>query len=170
MKTILFALCAGLMVQTTLPTVPQVNPTGLLGVNGTEHTGGAMAVSGTASGAVTDSGSGTEPADPVMDSETVPTEAAAGPEIAAPSALLMEASTGQVIYEKNADEKRSPASITTVSYTHLDVYKRQEYDRVIAEVCGLMRDFHENILMTARDYACLLYTSGSHGVRNRSLA
>ena len=108
MKTILFALCAGLMVQTTLPTVPQVNPTGLLGVNGTEHTGGAMAVSGTASGAVTDSGSGTEPADPVMDSETVPTEAAAGPEIAAPSALLMEASTGQVIYEKNADEKRSP--------------------------------------------------------------
>lgn len=114
MKTILFALCAGLMVQTTLPTVPQVNPTGLLGVNGTEHTGGAMAVSGTASGAVTDSGSGTEPADPVMDSETVPTEAAAGPEIAAPSALLMEASTGQVIYEKNADEKRSPASITKI--------------------------------------------------------
>lgn len=28
-----------------------------------------------------------------------------------------------------------------------------EYDRVIAEVCSLMRDFHENILMTARDYA-----------------
>ena len=30
--------------------------------------------------------------------------AQAGPEISAPSALLMEASTGQVIYEKNADE------------------------------------------------------------------
>lgn len=40
--------------------------------------------------------------------------AAAGPEIAAPSALLMEASTGQVIYEKNADEQRSPASITKI--------------------------------------------------------
>lgn len=38
----------------------------------------------------------------------------AGPEIAAPSALLMEASTGQVIYEKNADEQRSPASITKI--------------------------------------------------------
>ena len=37
-----------------------------------------------------------------------------GPEISAPSALLMEASTGQVIYEKNADEKRSPASITKI--------------------------------------------------------
>ncbi len=37
-----------------------------------------------------------------------------GPEIAAPSAVLMEASTGQVIYEKNADEQRSPASITKI--------------------------------------------------------
>ena len=62
MKTILFALCAGLMVQTA----------------------------------------------------SVPTDAAAGPEISAPCALLMEASTGQVICEKNADEKRSPASITKI--------------------------------------------------------
>ena len=35
-------------------------------------------------------------------------------QIQAPSAILMEASTGQVIYEKNADEKRSPASITKI--------------------------------------------------------
>lgn len=35
-------------------------------------------------------------------------------QISAPSALLMEASTGQVIYEKNADERRSPASITKI--------------------------------------------------------
>ena len=41
-------------------------------------------------------------------------EASSGPEITAPSALLMEASTGQVIYEKNADEQRSPASITKI--------------------------------------------------------
>lgn len=41
-------------------------------------------------------------------------ESSAGPAIQAPSALLMEASTGQVIYEKNADEKRSPASITKI--------------------------------------------------------
>ncbi len=37
-----------------------------------------------------------------------------GPEIQAPSAILMEASTGQVVYEKNADEPRSPASITKI--------------------------------------------------------
>lgn len=37
-----------------------------------------------------------------------------GPQISSPSAILMEASTGQVIYEKNADEKRSPASITKI--------------------------------------------------------
>lgn len=37
-----------------------------------------------------------------------------GPDISSPSAILMEASTGQVIYEKDADEKRSPASITKI--------------------------------------------------------
>lgn len=35
-------------------------------------------------------------------------------EISAPSAILMEASTGQVIYEVNATEHRSPASITKI--------------------------------------------------------
>ena len=35
-------------------------------------------------------------------------------QIAAPSAVLMEASTGQIIYEKGADDKRSPASVTKV--------------------------------------------------------
>ncbi len=35
-------------------------------------------------------------------------------EITAPNAVLMEASTGQIIYEKNADEQKSPASITKI--------------------------------------------------------
>lgn len=35
-------------------------------------------------------------------------------ELQSPSMLLMEPSTGQVIYEKNADERRSPASITKI--------------------------------------------------------
>lgn len=35
-------------------------------------------------------------------------------EIKAPSALLMEKSTGEVLYEKNADERRLPASVTKV--------------------------------------------------------
>lgn len=34
--------------------------------------------------------------------------------VSAPSAILMETSTGQVIYEKNPDKKRPPASVTKV--------------------------------------------------------
>lgn len=37
-----------------------------------------------------------------------------GPQIQAPAAILMEASTGTVIYEKNADEARNPASVTKI--------------------------------------------------------
>lgn len=37
-----------------------------------------------------------------------------GGEISAPSAVLMEASTGKVIYDKNSHEKRHPASVTKV--------------------------------------------------------
>ncbi|HWP80892.1 MAG TPA: D-alanyl-D-alanine carboxypeptidase family protein [Candidatus Acidoferrum sp.] len=39
---------------------------------------------------------------------------AVAPEITAPSAILMEASTGKVLYEKNADERLPPASVTKV--------------------------------------------------------
>lgn len=39
---------------------------------------------------------------------------AAEPEVEAPSVILMEASTGQTIYEKNADEELHPASITKI--------------------------------------------------------
>ena len=41
-------------------------------------------------------------------------ETNAGPEITAPSAILMEASTGTIICEKNADEPRNPASVTKI--------------------------------------------------------
>ena len=34
--------------------------------------------------------------------------------ISAPSAILMEASTGKVIFEQDADTRRSPASITKI--------------------------------------------------------
>lgn len=46
--------------------------------------------------------------------QTTTNEKADGPEVSAPSALLMEMSTGQVIYEKEADVKRAPASVTKV--------------------------------------------------------
>ena len=47
---------------------------------------------------------------PVMAEETTTEEIG----IEAPAALLMEASTGQIIYEKDADTKRPPASVTKV--------------------------------------------------------
>lgn len=40
--------------------------------------------------------------------------ALSGPEVSAPSVILMEASTGKVIYEKDADTARPPASVTKV--------------------------------------------------------
>lgn len=43
-----------------------------------------------------------------------PIEAMAAPTIEAPSYILMEASTGQIICEENAGERRSPASITKI--------------------------------------------------------
>lgn len=48
----------------------------------------------------------------VMSFCSVPVEAAL--ELSSPSVILIEASTGQVIYEKNASERRSPASITKI--------------------------------------------------------
>lgn len=45
---------------------------------------------------------------------SMPVPVMAVPEIDAPSYILMEASTGKVICEKNADERRSPASITKI--------------------------------------------------------
>lgn len=107
MKAILFAMCAGLMVQTAYPTVPPMNPTGILGEDGAAE-----------AAAPVDAEISKEAAAPMgaetSTDEAAPVDAVAGPEITAPSALLMEASTGQVIYEKNADEKRSPASVTKV--------------------------------------------------------
>ena len=42
------------------------------------------------------------------------TAAPVAPEVNAPCAILIEQKTGQVLHEKNADEKRAPASITKV--------------------------------------------------------
>ncbi len=46
--------------------------------------------------------------------------------IQAPSAILIESSTGQVIYEINADERRSPASITKIMTLLLSFEKLAE--------------------------------------------
>ena len=44
----------------------------------------------------------------------MPAEAVAAPTVEAPSYILMEASTGQIICEQDADVRRSPASITKI--------------------------------------------------------
>ena len=43
-----------------------------------------------------------------------PTVSAVAPEIAAPSAILIDAATGTVLFEKNAHERLAPASVTKV--------------------------------------------------------
>ena len=50
-------------------------------------------------------------------------------EVNAPSAILMEGSTGTVIYEKNADERRSPASITKIM-TLLLTFEKLEQGKI----------------------------------------
>lgn len=52
-------------------------------------------------------------AQPVLAEENTE-ESTSSVEVSAPSALLMESSTGQVIYEKDADMKRPPASVTKI--------------------------------------------------------
>lgn len=48
------------------------------------------------------------------DADSTQKQENAGPEVSAPSAILMEASTGEVIYEKDADTARPPASVTKI--------------------------------------------------------
>ncbi|WWR14822.1 D-alanyl-D-alanine carboxypeptidase family protein [Lachnospiraceae bacterium JLR.KK008] len=53
-------------------------------------------------------------------------------DIAAPSAILMEASTGQAIFERDAQERRSPASITKIM-TLLLIFDSLEAGRIRLE-------------------------------------
>ena len=53
-------------------------------------------------------------------------------ELSSPSAILMEASTGTVLFEKNSDEIRSPASITKIM-TLLLIFENLEKGRIHLE-------------------------------------
>ncbi len=76
---------------------------------------------------------------------SLPAQAAvAAPEITAPSAVLMEASTGQILYEKNSHDRRPPASVTKVmtmllTMEAIDSGKIQMEDMVTASeyACGM---------------------------------
>ncbi len=55
------------------------------------------------------------------------------PEIAAPSAVVIDADTGTVIYEKNKDERNFPASITKVMTALLSIEQSEnDYDQRIS--------------------------------------
>lgn len=62
----------------------------------------------------------------------MPVQAQAAVNISAPSAILIEASTGQVIYELNATERRSPASITKIM-TLLLTFEELEKGKIALE-------------------------------------
>lgn len=53
----------------------------------------------------------------------------AAPEVATPSYIVMEASTGQVICEQDADQRRSPASITKIM-TMLIIFEHLKNGRI----------------------------------------
>lgn len=65
-------------------------------------------------------------------------------EVSAPSAILMEASTGQVLYELNATERRCPASITKImtlllTFEQIEAGKvRLEEDVITSEYASSM--------------------------------
>lgn len=63
---------------------------------------------------------------------TMTISVSAAPEIATPSYIVMEASTGQVICEKDADTRRSPASITKIM-TLLIIFEHLKSGRIHLE-------------------------------------
>ena len=103
MKRILIALCTGSL----LLTPPEMTGSEPVILGNFQEEGVETSVEGTAVKAE-------NPAAGVEEPGARTESPVAGPEIAAPSAVLMEASTGKVIYEKDADKQRRPASITKI--------------------------------------------------------
>ena len=72
-------------------------------------------------------------------------------QITAPSALLMESSTGQVIYEKDADTKRAPASVTKIM-TLLLVFDALEDGKIkLEDIYTYQNDSVNNIFQTKQE-------------------
>lgn len=86
------------------------------------------------------------------------------PEIASPSAIVMEASTGTVLYEKNSDEQHYPASITKIMTT-LVALENGNLDDIVTfsdeaidntEGSGISRDYGEQMTLEQCLYAVML--------------
>ena len=87
-----------------------------------------------------------------------------GPGIEAPNAIVMEVSTGTVLYEKEADQKRYPASITKILTTLL-LLENSKMDEVVTfsedavyknRGSGIWRDVGERLTMEQCLYAIML--------------
>lgn len=87
-----------------------------------------------------------------------------GPEVESPSVILMEMSTGTVLYEKNCDEQNYPASITKIMTTLLAL-ENSEMDEIVTfsngaidntEGSGISRDYEEQMTMEQCLYAVML--------------
>lgn len=87
-----------------------------------------------------------------------------GPQIESPCAIVMEASTGTVLYEKNAHEQHYPASITKIMTTLLAL-ENSSLDEVVTfstdavyktEGSGISRDVGEEMTMEQTLYAVML--------------
>lgn len=65
---------------------------------------------------------------------------AAEMEVSSPSAILMEASTGQILYEKEADTKRAPASVTKIM-TMLLIFDAIEQGKIKLEDTVTVSEF-----------------------------
>ena len=86
------------------------------------------------------------------------------PEVVSPSVILMEMSTGTVLYEKNSTEKNYPASITKIM-TAMIALEHSELNEVVTfsdeainntEGSGIARDYGEEMTMEECLYAVLL--------------
>ena len=86
------------------------------------------------------------------------------PETLSPSVILMEESTGTILYEKNSDEAHYPASITTIMTTLLALENGNLSDMVTfsddainnTEGSGIARDYGEQMTLEQCLYGVML--------------
>lgn len=87
-----------------------------------------------------------------------------GPALESPSVILMEMSTGTVLYEKNSTEQNYPASITKIMTTLLAL-ENSQLDEIVTfsddainntEGSGISRDYGEQMTMEQCLYAVML--------------
>ncbi|MGN0342249.1 MAG: D-alanyl-D-alanine carboxypeptidase family protein [Roseburia sp.] len=91
----------------------------------------------------------------------------AQPETQSPCVIVMEASTGTILYEKNADEKNYPASITKIMTAYVAL-ENSSLDEVVTfsadsvyntEGSGIARDVGEEMTMEECLYGMMLESS-----------